>query len=189
MRFIRAVAAYCGAILVAAACANSDAPTSSLSGDRSGTIVASNGQHVSHVNILDACDPTTFNAALGDGACTRSGGVTFAQFIAQLTKQQSVEAWRFAPQNVQARVGDLLVAINKGGEEHTFTEVEDFGGGMVPELNALAGTPIPAPECLAVQESDHLHPGQFFSEDVEEAGTEHYQCCIHPWMRATVVAR
>jgi hypothetical protein len=26
------------------------------------------------------------------------------------------------------------------------------------------------------------------ADEVEEPGTEHYQCCIHPWMRATVIA-
>jgi plastocyanin len=27
------------------------------------------------------------------------------------------------------------------------------------------------------------------TETVDEEGTELYQCCIHPWMRATVVAK
>src|SRR5262245_20994904 len=42
------------------------------------------------VNVMDACDPTTFNAVLGPGGCTRNGGITFTDFIAQLTANQSV---------------------------------------------------------------------------------------------------
>ena len=45
-------------------------------------------------------------------------------------------------------VGQTLVAINRGGEEHTFTEVEHFGGGFAPLLDNLSGNPDPAPECL-----------------------------------------
>ena len=48
-------------------------------------------------------------------------------------------SWRFAPSPVTMRVGQRLVATNHGGETHTFTEVEAFGGGIVPELNQLTG--------------------------------------------------
>jgi hypothetical protein len=175
-----------GALL---ACGDAGAPTDPLR-EASRELSSSSGQHVSHVNILDACDPTTFNAALGAGTCTRpGGGVTFEQFIAELTKHKNVASWRFAPQLVQTRVGDLLVAINKGGEAHTFTEVEAFGGGFVAQLNALAGLTEIAPECLLLGPGAVLAPDDRFSEEVGEEGTELYQCCIHPWMRATVVAR
>ena len=62
------------------------------------------------VSAQDQCDPASFNAALGNGACVKQGGVT-------------------------------LTAFNN-------------------ELNA----------------THQVGPCQF----------EHYQCCIHPWMRATV---
>jgi hypothetical protein len=86
-------------------------------------------------------------------------------------------------------VGQELLAVNQGGEVHTFTEVEEFGGGIVPDLNALAGTPVPAPERLALATGDFVPPGGTFTDEVEEAGTELYECCIHPWMRAVVTAR
>src|SRR5690349_8292067 len=35
------------------------------------------------VNMHDACDSTTFNAAVGAGTCGRQGGVRFDDFIAQ----------------------------------------------------------------------------------------------------------
>jgi hypothetical protein len=50
-----------------------------------------------------------------------------------------------------------LVAVNKGGETHTFTRVAEYGGGIVPFLNDLAQTPIVAPECSA--ETTFVPPG------------------------------
>jgi plastocyanin len=141
------------------------------------------------VQMMDACDPATFNAFFGPGTCLRSGGVTLARFLALLGEHQRIGAWHFAPGVVNARVGQDLVAVNQGGEVHTFTEVEAFGGGFVPELNALSGNPVPAPECLALDPDDFVPPGGTYSDEVEEPGTERYQCCIHPWMRATVSAR
>jgi hypothetical protein len=39
-----------------------------------------------------------------------------------------------------------LAARNRGGEEHTFTEVANFGGGCIAALNDLLGL-TPVPEC------------------------------------------
>jgi len=138
------------------------------------------------IEMADACDPTTFDAALGAGTCTRSGGMRFSQFIEQLTKHGSVAAWHFAPTVVEGRVGQTLLAMNRGGEVHTFTEVEQFGGGIVPMLNQLSGNPVVAPECQALAADDFIPPGGSDSDDRVESGTELYQCCIHPWMRTTV---
>jgi plastocyanin len=142
-----------------------------------------------NISLMDACDPATFNAAVGPGACVRSGGMTFQRFLAELQAHGSVGAWHFAPTLVNARVGDLLLATNRGGEVHTFTEVEDFGGGIVPSLNQLSGNPTVAPECTALEADDFVAPGTTYSDEVEEAGTEKYQCCIHPWMRLVVNGR
>jgi plastocyanin len=150
---------------------------------------ASAGPDTRLVHMMDACDPETFNAAVGPGSCVRTGGVHFDRFIQLLTDHHSVGAWHFAPATVNASVGQTLLAANHGGEVHTFTEVEEYGGGIVPDLNALAGTPEPAPECLALTGSDFVPPGGTAEDEVEEPGTELYQCCIHPWMRAEVTAR
>lgn len=145
---------------------------------------------VRRIEMHDACDPMSFNNAIGEGTCTRSGGMKFDRFIAQLTKQGSVGAWRFAPSELDARVGQTLMAINLGGEVHTFTEVEEFGGGIVPMLNQLSGNTEVAPECLALEPDDFIPPGGNDADDeVEEVGTEMYQCCIHPWMRTVVHGR
>lgn len=141
------------------------------------------------VQMMDACDPASFNAAIGPGTCTRAGGVRFENFISLLGRHQTVGSWHFAPATINARVGQTLLAFNQGGEVHTFTEVAEFGGGIVPDLNLLSGTPVPAPECLALTGPDFVPPGGSETEEVEEPGTEHYMCCIHPWMRAVVEAR
>jgi plastocyanin len=135
------------------------------------------------VNMQDACDPDTFNAVLGPGTCVRNGGVKFDDFISQLTRLARVGAWHFAPPQVNARVGQEFLAINRGGEVHTFTEVEEFGGGIVPMLNELAKTPVVAPECKSLDDDDFVAPGATYTDEIEEEGVEKYQCCIHPWMR------
>jgi hypothetical protein len=141
-------------------------------------------QHV--IGLFDACDPETFNAALGPGTCVRSGGIVFNKFLELLRRNGSVGPWHFAPTTTTMRVGQLLVADNRGGETHTFTEVEDFGGGIVPILNQLTGLTTVAPECQQLAQGDFLAPGASSSEEEEEVGIEKYQCCIHPWMRAEI---
>jgi plastocyanin len=140
------------------------------------------------VQMMDACDPESFNAALGPGTCLRNGGVRFAKFLELLGKHQKVGSWHFAPSALNVRVGQEVLAVNRGGEAHTFTEVEEFGGGFIPDLNALAGVPVPAPECLSLAAEDFVPPGGTTADEVDEEGTELYQCCIHPWMRAVVAA-
>jgi len=138
------------------------------------------------VSLFDACDPETFNAALGAGTCIRSGGMRFENFLAELGSHHSVGAWHMAPGVVQMQVGQKLVAINNGGETHTFTEVDEFGGGIIPVLNDLGGFGPTAPECNQLPPGAMLAPGARSSETEEEGGVEKYQCCIHPWMRAEV---
>jgi plastocyanin len=151
---------------------------------------AKGGPGVRHVQILDACDPTTFNAAFGPGTCTRNGGVTLDHFIAQLEKHGRAAAWRFSPAKLTLASGGTVLAKNRGGEDHTFTEVAAYGGGCVPPLNAILGL-TPVPECSI--------PGFFVSELIEEGDTravtgltpgEHrFQCLIHPWQNTTVTVR
>jgi plastocyanin len=143
------------------------------------------------VSMMDACDPETFNApppaGVGPGTCVRSGGVRFATFLEQLGKHGSIGSWHFAPPNTSAKVGQVFVALNRGGEVHTFTEVEAFGGGIVPPLNVLTNNPVVAPECTALESDDFVAPGETYREEpLESAGTARFQCCIHPWMRLEV---
>jgi hypothetical protein len=78
--------------LLVAACSDAPRPTAPpAAGESSLASVAGGSDRI--VSMLDACDPATFNAAIGDGTCTRTGGgVTFEQF-----SNGSIAAWRFAP--------------------------------------------------------------------------------------------
>ena len=98
---------------------------------------AQGGADVRLITMKDACDSESFGAA--DVDCLRNGGILFDKFIGQLGKHGIMRAWHFAPSVVHAKVGQTQLAVNRGGEEHTFTEVEEFGGGIVPALNALSG--------------------------------------------------
>jgi len=134
----------------------------------------------------DECDPDSFNAAIGAGTCVgRNGGLGFDQFIALLEKHAQVPSWRFSPNTIHVPRELTLAVVNQGGEVHTFTEVDDFGGGIVPELNVLSGTPVVAPECLALGAGDFIAPGGQTSHTFERGEADKYQCCIHPWMRAS----
>lgn len=155
------------------------------------------------IRLRDDCDPVTF--AFAAGGCVGDGDTTFGEFIAELTKKQTVGAWRFSPDETEVKVGEILTAVNRGGEVHTFTKVVAFGGGFVPPLNTLSGNPITAPECLPPFNvaSNPLGaaggsigaPFNTFPNTVTLAtgpgtplpvGVNRFQCCIHPWMRTTV---
>jgi plastocyanin len=139
------------------------------------------------VSAQDQCDPASFNAALGNGACVKQGNVTLTAFNNELNATHQVAAWQFVPSNLSIRVGQAITVMNNGGEKHTFTEVANFGGGIVPSLNSASGNPTEAPECAALAANAMIASGATFRTDAAmDAGVEHYQCCIHPWMRATV---
>ena len=161
----------------------SDVPDPQRSAPASGAIPRAIASTNVVINMLDNCNPDTFNAIIGPGTCVRNGGLKFDDFIAQLTRLGFVGSWRFSRPVTNARVGETLVVTNRGGEAHTFTEVEEFGGGIVANLNELAGVPNVAPECLTLAPGDFVAPGQTFTETEEEEGDEKYMCCLHPWMR------
>lgn len=151
------------------------------------------------IKIKDKCDPVTFNAAVGVGACVGHGGVTFARFLDEVVKHQSAPQWQFAPSQRRLNVGQTFEATNEGGETHTFTEVEKFGGGIVPLLNQDAGFSTFAPECTdgspggpfgflkfaPPAQASIVAPGGTFRDTESADDVGHpvlYQCCIHPWM-------
>jgi hypothetical protein len=137
--------------------------------------------------MMDACDPTTFDANVEPGTCVgRHDGVKFDQFIAELTLTQKAGAWHFAPPNTTAREGQTLLATNHGGEIHTFTRVNQFGGGVVPDLNRLSGNLQVAPECTKLEDDDFVPPGGTYEEKVGSENTQLFECCIHPWMRTVI---
>jgi plastocyanin len=141
------------------------------------------------VQVLDDCDPATFNAAIGPGTCVKDGTTTFSEFIAQLLAQGRAPAWRFAPAQLRLDAGGTLQANNRGGEDHTFTEVATFGGGCIQALNDLLGL-TPVPECAGFPRgafaATRVPPGGTVTTSSLPPGTHRYECLIHPWMRSTV---
>ena len=143
------------------------------------------------VRLYDDCEPTSFNAALGDGACVGNGHTTFDEFIAELAATQDAHKWRNQPTAMLLNVGRPTFIENRGGETHTFTPVANFGGGFVNELNGISGNPVPAPECLNFGTMVFIPAGgteegpTAGSSDLP-VGSHKFQCCIHPWMRTVV---
>lgn len=152
------------------------------------------------VRLRDKCDSTTFNGALGAGTCVGDGTITFSQFIKEVTSAKKAGAWHFDPAAGTVGEGTVLALENRGGETHTFTKVENFGGGFVAPLNALSGNPVPAPECATATlgglipkpaSAANIFVGAGTTELGPTAGgpvlpsgtTTKFQCCIHPWMR------
>lgn len=169
------------------------------------------------ITMRDACDPDSFNAAVGPGTCVagQHGNTLFSDFIGELQTDQIAGAWRFNPLlnasegsfklvRLDLKQGDQTTIENKGGETHTFTRVQKFGGGFILPLNGLSGNPDPAPECAQVLPDGSLAPqpesatNQFVEAGKTEAGPtagssalpkgmSRWECCVHPWMRMVVV--
>jgi hypothetical protein len=153
------------------------------------------------IQIKDQCNPATFNAAIGPGTCVGNGIVTFQQFVNELMTNQRAPQWQFAPSQRLLRLGPSgtapVTATNNGGELHSFTEVEKFGGGVIPLLNKLSNSGETVPQCSAAfaalnagkPNSSFVFPGQSFT-DIEDSSNLPqpvlYQCCIHPWMHEVI---
>jgi hypothetical protein len=151
------------------------------------------------VKLRDDCQPATFNGPGGPGPNTCradfNGQTSFQKFIEELTKHQRAPEWRFDPTRRDVEAGTQLLLDNYGGETHTFTRVEMFGGGFVPPLNTLSGNLVPAPECLAqsvgatfVLSGAEGKQGPTL-QNADRGKSVKFQCCIHPWMRTEVMVR
>jgi hypothetical protein len=182
-----------------------------------GSFTHANAQSTKTIIMRDACDPDSFNVAVGPGTCVAGhhGQTLFGDFIGELQSDQNAGAWRFNPMlnvtegnfrlvRLDLKSGDQTTIQNAGGETHTFTRVNKFAGGYVAALNGLTGNPDPAPECAQILPNGTLVPQpESASNQVVEAGkTEsgptagsaalsegqsRWQCCVHPWMRMVIV--
>lgn len=148
-----------------------------------------------HISVMDDClpgdpawDPT--------GGCTlkaHEGDVSNAEFGMLLRSPLTVPAnnylighpsWRNEPSHLTVPAGKSIRVTNHGGRGHTFTEVAQFGGGFVPPLNIGL---TPAPECVnPANPPIPLAPGATVELAAGAPGLHKFECCIHPWMRATV---
>jgi hypothetical protein len=171
------------------------------------------------VRMWDACDPVSFDAAVGPGTCLAGhhGPTKFLDFFNELQLDGIAGGWRFNPLlntsadtlklvQLELKPGDRISLQNIGGETHTFTKVEKFGGGFVATLNPITGNPKPVRECAQVLFDGSLAPkpetatnqfveagktelGPIAGTSVLPAGVTHWQCCLHPWMRMNVAVR
>lgn len=154
-----------------------------------------------NIIMMDNCSPDdpAYDAFGGcpegspHGAAAYRGDVVLAEFfdllISPLAPGHVIghPSWRNEPSYVSIRSGQQVRVTNRGGRVHTFTRVEEFGGGFVPLLNE---TMTPAPEC-----GENFTPaaGVVFVElnqtqvlPAMDPGLHKFQCCIHPWMRGAV---
>jgi plastocyanin len=150
------------------------------------------------VVALDECDPATFNlpSAVGPGFCknvalgyTTLGYTTkFSDLFTEAAAGHPDLKWDFEPDTLTVEKGTPVIAVNQGGEPHTFTEVANFGGGFIPPLN---GGETVAPECaagfssVAVARTRILQGSQLQVTGLSK-GEHLFECCIHPWMRVKV---
>src|SRR5262249_6703819 len=172
-----------------------------------GAQTPNNDAKTTTIRIWDACDPATFNAQFGAGTCIpgQHGTTPLPDFVLELQLDQIAGAWRFNPLldatqgvfklgRVELEPGDKLVLQNKGGEEHTFTRVNKYGGGFIDVLNGLSGNPVPVPECAQRLPDGTLIPqpesptNQFVEAGTTETGptagtgtlplgVSHWECC------------
>ena len=190
---VTAVSVAVPALLFLSACGEGRAPTEIARTGPSSAALTRGEQHAGALVAHDSCDPASFDAAIRPGTCVKNGNTTFPEFIAELASTGVARDWRFTPEQLTAHFGVDLLGNNVGGEEHTFTPVREFGGGEVPILNQLAGTPIVAQECKSLDEDDRVPSGGKYLIEAEElaevadnSGIARIQCCIHPWMHSTV---
>jgi hypothetical protein len=153
------------------------------------------------IALVDNCDPADPNWA-PVGCLQDTGDVTAEEFDLFLrsplydndgnplsTAGQFLvghPSWRNDPSHTVIKDGKQLHVTNEGGRPHTFTKVAEFGGGRVPPLRV--GTQM-APECAlpAGQTDPYLvAPGARLKLTTSGEGIMRFQCCLHPWMRATV---
>jgi len=145
------------------------------------------GAYAHQVIVLDDCDPADYNTVPppGGGCTLDEGDVTRAEFNAERFSPLADaiighQAWRNDPAYLKIEFGDTLKVKNKGGRNHTFTEVANFGGGTVLPLNVGLDQ---APECIA---ASTLAPDDSIKVTGLSVGNHRFQCCFHPWMRTLI---
>jgi hypothetical protein len=137
-------------------------------------------------NDLDGCP----EGAPFPGSNSFKGDVPLGELVTLLTSPLAPAghiighpSWRNEPSYVSLGEGRTVHVSNRGGRVHTFTEVANFGGGLVPFLN---GAIQPAPECTNPADLNFVPYGGSESISGLAPGLHKFQCCIHPWMRAAV---
>jgi plastocyanin len=157
-------------------------------------VAQENSPSLAQVVALDECDPTTFNAALGPDFCKNVAlaalgyATTLSDLFQKAGNGTPDPGWDFEPDTLHIKEGTTVSVVDQGGEPHTFTEVEQFGGGFIGPLNHGEAT---VPECtggfsnVAVARTRILQASTVNITGLKK-GKHRFECCIHPWMRVTV---
>ena len=158
-----------------------------------------NSPGVAQVVALDECDPTTFNAVLGESGGGFCHNVSLALFGYATTLDDLLSlaeagtpdpGWDYEPDTLTIKQGTTVSVVDQGGEPHTFTEVKAFGNGFLPPLNPGSATSV-IPECsggfknIAVARTRVVQGSRLDVIGLSK-GKHLFQCCIHPWMRMEV---
>jgi hypothetical protein len=142
------------------------------------------------VKLRDACDEASFNAVIGPGTCVDAGNVTFEEFIGSLVQHGEHPLWRNTPTTRTVHHGSIVDVANVGGEFHTFSHTQEFGGGFVDELNEILGLEEIADGCLLGPGPTNAFVPAGGTGTIDtaalEPGVHKFMCCIHPWMRSTL---
>jgi plastocyanin len=170
------ILAFVGLLALAAATYAAATPDGSMRG-------AAEEGHT--VLMKDDCDPRDPGWNNVGGCHQHRGNVSFAEFNGEADSPLAAavighQAWRNDPTYLVIKHGQRVQVRNVGGRPHTFTEVANFGGGVVPPLNEGL---IPAPEC---PDSLEVLPGGRVHVSGLTIGNHRFQCCFHPWMRALI---
>jgi plastocyanin len=146
-----------------------------------------------NIAVMDECLPgdAGWDPTGGCALKPHQGDVPAAEFFALLRSPLTIPpnaslighpAWRNEPSHLTVKGGRAVRVTNRGGRGHTFTEVTDFGGGFIPDLNVGL---TQSPQCTP-QGTIPLPPGATIRVEGLTPGLHKFQCCIHPWMRATI---
>jgi hypothetical protein len=187
-QLIRSVPILCaaGSIILAFGCVANPSEAEDT------TIQESQGH--TQIHTEDDCDPASWGALCNPNF---RGGTTREEFSAELAATRTVRAWEYGGGDIRINLGQNFRVDNVGGEVHTFSVVANFGGGRVPPLNTASGNDVVAPECVAGPNATNVDIASRAGITVttgasgvmKQRGTFKVQCCIHPWMRATVQIR
>jgi plastocyanin len=102
---------------------------------------------------------------LPDSSSSSSGDASATTPLAAGTVHVFMQSLSFTPGSVKAKVGQRVEWSNQDSSPHNVLYVSG------PRFES---SPI-------------LRPGKRYAIRVTQAGTIHYYCSIHPWMKATVV--
>jgi plastocyanin len=145
------------------------------------------------VKMRDACDEASFNAVVGPGTCIDAGNVTFDEFVDSLVQHQNHPLWNFTPTTRTVELGSTVDVANVGGEFHTFSRTDEFGGGFVEFLNDILGLTTIADGCMEPPGPTNAFVDAGDTGTISTTalgpGTHKFICCIHPWMQSTLTVR